>query len=49
MTYLCTAFLLQQLAKTLSVVEEKKEAAELSRLEESCRSADLQDKYICEF
>lgn len=34
----------QQLAKTLSVVEEKKEAAELSRLEESCRSADLQDK-----
>ncbi|KAG7324040.1 hypothetical protein KOW79_012056 [Hemibagrus wyckioides] len=36
----------KQLAKALTVVEEQKEAAELSRFEESCRSADLQDKVL---
>ncbi|XP_058264489.1 golgin subfamily A member 6-like protein 7 isoform X2 [Hemibagrus wyckioides] len=36
----------QKLAKALTVVEEQKEAAELSRFEESCRSADLQDKVL---
>ncbi|MCI4381878.1 hypothetical protein PGIGA_G00257050 [Pangasianodon gigas] len=36
----------KQLAKALSVVEEQKEAAELSCFEESCRSADLQDKVL---
>ncbi|KAB5565729.1 hypothetical protein PHYPO_G00244880 [Pangasianodon hypophthalmus] len=36
----------KQLAKALSVVEEQKEAAELSHFEESCRSADLQDKVL---
>lgn len=46
-TYLCLLFLPQQLAKALSVVEEQKEAAELSRFEESSRNADLQDKLIC--
>ncbi|XP_053496869.1 golgin subfamily A member 4 isoform X2 [Ictalurus furcatus] len=35
-----------KLAKALSVVEEQKEAAELSRFEESCRSTDLQDKVL---
>ncbi|XP_047015856.1 interaptin isoform X2 [Ictalurus punctatus] len=36
----------KQLAKALSVVEEQKEAAELGRFEESCRSTDLQDKVL---
>lgn len=45
-TYMRVAFLPQQLAKTLSVVEEQKEAAELSRFEESSRSTALQDKWI---
>ncbi|KAK2834544.1 hypothetical protein Q7C36_015245 [Tachysurus vachellii] len=36
----------KQLAKALSVVDEQKEAAELSRFEESCRSADLQEKVL---
>ncbi|XP_047015855.1 interaptin isoform X3 [Ictalurus punctatus] len=35
-----------KLAKALSVVEEQKEAAELGRFEESCRSTDLQDKVL---
>ncbi|KAK3558419.1 hypothetical protein QTP86_018027, partial [Hemibagrus guttatus] len=36
----------KQLAKALSVVEEQKEAAELSHFEESCRSADLKEKVL---
>ncbi|GAA6100269.1 centrosome-associated protein CEP250 [Tachysurus ichikawai] len=36
----------KQLAKALSVVDEQKEAAELSCFEESCHSSDLQEKVL---
>lgn len=44
-TYSCVACPPQQLAKTLSALEEEKEAAKLSHFEERHRQTELQEKY----